>query len=53
MASAGKAAISGWGETYATDDDPQTPLELASGAISEALDHVRRVDDVPWFTVRG
>lgn len=38
MTSAGKAAISGWGETYATEEDPQTPLELAAGAVSKALD---------------
>lgn len=38
MISAGKASIFGWGETYATEDDPKTPLELASGAISKALD---------------
>lgn len=32
------AAIVGWGESYAADDDPKAPLELAGEAIRETLD---------------
>lgn len=38
MSLARKASVIGWGETYATEEDPQTPLELAAGAISDALE---------------
>ena len=38
MNGAAAAAVVGWGESYATDDDPKTPLELAGEAIARTLD---------------
>lgn len=38
MATSSTASIIGWGESYATDDDPKAPLELAGEAIRETLD---------------
>jgi acetyl-CoA acetyltransferase len=38
MGTAANPAIVGWGESYATDEDPKAPLELAGGAIRAALD---------------
>lgn len=37
MTRKGKASVVGWGESYATEEDPSTPLELAGTAIREAL----------------
>lgn len=38
MATESTAAVVGWGESYASDDDPKAPLVLASEAIRGALD---------------
>jgi acetyl-CoA acetyltransferase len=38
MSLARTASVIGWGESYATEAAPRTPLELAAGAIRPALD---------------
>lgn len=38
MTASALASVVGWGESYATDADPMTPLELAGDAIRRALD---------------
>lgn len=38
MAVADNPAVVGWGESYASDDEPKAPLQLAGEAIRAALD---------------